>query len=107
MSGTLYTLDEVLALCKIYDIWIVERRDFKNQDFRIKYQVSLDEEKDVIRNQLASYHCVREAIEDRDLENNYLYVFKINAFHQCCYIKLTVDDLNHRIKVISFHESEV
>lgn len=107
MSGTIYTLDEVLGLLKIYDIWIINRRDFKNQEFRIKYQITIQDEINLIRNELRSYHCVKEALEDRDLENNYLYVFQIYAFDQWCYIKLTIDDVNHRVKVISFHESEV
>lgn len=106
MSGTIFTLDEVIVLCKIYDIRIVRRKDRKNQVFRRKYNISYDDEITCIREYLNPGNCIKEAVEDYNYPGNVLYVFEVYFFGQWCYIKLSIDEKLETITVISFHESE-
>ncbi len=107
MSSIPYSIEEVIRLFHKYNIYIVKRRDFKNQDFLNSVSKLPIDAAEFIRNELTEEDCVHSLIRDRDYPNNYLYVFKAIFAGRYCYIKLAVVDRLKCIKVISFHEDEV
>ena len=106
MSNRRYSIEEVLKFCKSNDIYIVNRKDRKNQLF--KEMMGLTEEDLIkeIRN-LRKEHLYNGPFLDRDVPNNYLYEFHKMVHSKWCYIKTTIDDKRIMVvRVISFHESE-
>lgn len=107
MSSIPYTPEQVISFCKDrkYKIVILSRNDRKNQNFRASNGITYAEEQDVIR-ELTIEDLDKGPIEDRDICDNYLYVFHKLVCGKRCYIKLTIVDEKVVVKVISFHESE-
>ena len=106
MSNHKYSVKEVLNFCKTSDIYIVNRKDRKNQLFKEKMGLM---EEDLIREirSLRKEHFYKGPFIDRDIPNNYLYEFHKMVHNKWCYIKMTIDDKKLVVvRVISFHESE-
>lgn len=106
MSDVEYSVDQIIEFCKEYNIMIIDRKDKKNEKFRYRYNISIDEEIEFIRKYLAPRHCTKDNFPDYDVTNNLLYEFHVMFADRWCYIKLCVVESQKLIKVISFHENE-